>query len=117
MDQFIQRHNKGYDFAAWHDGMKALGCEHLVDFDSITIMNDTCFGPLWDMKPYYLKYEADEAVDFWGMTNNRATKAFKEHIQSYFISFKKSLVHSKEFRQFWENIVELNRRSRCDPQL
>lgn len=38
MDQFIQRHNKGYDFAAWHDGMKALGCEHLVDFDSITIM-------------------------------------------------------------------------------
>ncbi|HEL0004464.1 TPA: alpha-L-Rha alpha-1,3-L-rhamnosyltransferase [Streptococcus equi subsp. zooepidemicus] len=107
MDQFIQRHNKGYDFAAWHDGMKALGCEHLVDFDSITIMNDTCFGPLWDMEPYYLKYEADEAVDFWGMTNNRATKAFKEHIQSYFISFKKSLVHSKEFRQFWENIIEL----------
>ncbi|EHI69571.1 rhamnan synthesis F family protein [Streptococcus ictaluri] len=106
IDQFLQRQNKGFDFAAWHDGMNVVGFDHLNDFDSVTIMNDTCFGPLWDMTPYYLHFEEDKQVDFWGLTNNRATKAFKEHIQSYFMTFKSSVVHSKELREFWETIVE-----------
>lgn len=110
MDQFIQRENIGFDFAAWRDGMTAVGFEELATYDSVTIMNDTCFGPLWDIKDYYLEYESDDSVDFWGLTNNRETpksrytQGFREHIQSYFITFKRSVITSHTFREFWENI-------------
>lgn len=110
MDQFIQRENFGFDFAAWRDGMTAVGFEELATYGSVTIMNDTCFGPLWDIKDYYLEYESDDSVDFWGLTNNRATpksrytQGFREHIQSYFITFKKSVIVSPEFKNFWENV-------------
>lgn len=104
MDDFIQRENIGFDFAAWRDGMNHIGFDNLDTYDVITVMNDTCFGPLWDIKDYYLSYEKRDAVDFWGLTNNRATKQFKEHIQSYFITFKQAVIRSEAFHDFWENI-------------
>lgn len=108
IDAFIQRENVGYDFAAWHDGMAQIGFDELATYDSITCMNDTCFGPLWDMNPIYQQYEADDTIDFWGMTNHRAIDAGRiyidEHLQSYFMSFKKRLITSKVFLDFWKNV-------------
>lgn len=104
IDQFVPRQNEGFDFAAWRDGMLSVGFDNIQSYDSVTIMNDTCFGPLWDFGQYYLEFENDDKVDFWGLTNHRATKRFKEHIQSYFISFKKSVVISEMFRQFWMSV-------------
>ncbi|MBJ8349048.1 rhamnan synthesis F family protein [Streptococcus zalophi] len=107
-NEFIQRENKGYDFAAWRDGMERIGMDHLSDYDSLTVMNDTCFGPLWDMESYYNFYEENDMIDFWGMTNHKAVKtrevSIDEHLQSYFISFKKRLMESKVFKSFWNNI-------------
>lgn len=108
IDDFIQRENKGYDFAAWHDGMMLEGFESLKTYDSVTVMNDTCFGPLWDMYPYYERYENDDSVDFWGMTNHQGIRAgdiyIDEHLQSYFISFKHRLLVSDVFQDFWKNV-------------
>lgn len=108
IDLFIQRQNQGYDFAAWHDGMASVGFDNLKNYDSITAMNDTCFGPLWDMTPYFERYETDDSVDFWGMTNHRAIDAghiyIDEHLQSYFMSYKKRLIESSTFQDFWQNI-------------
>ncbi|WP_330847886.1 rhamnan synthesis F family protein, partial [Streptococcus suis] len=44
----IIRENVGFDFAAWRDGIFNLDSQELLEFDSITFMNDTCFGPIWD---------------------------------------------------------------------
>lgn len=104
MDDFLQRENIGFDFAAWRDGMNHIGFDNLDSYDIVTVMNDTCFGPLWDVKEHYLSYEKQDEIDFWGLTNNRATKQFKEHIQSYFITFKKAVIQSETFHNFWENI-------------
>ncbi|MDY4511205.1 rhamnan synthesis F family protein [Streptococcus hyovaginalis] len=108
ISQYQQRENKGYDFAAWHDGMMLEGFESLKTYDSVTVMNDTCFGPLWDMYPYYERYENDDSVDFWGMTNHAEVKGHNlyipEHLQSYFISFKKSLVQAPVFKKFWKSV-------------
>lgn len=104
IDDFIQRQNSGFDFAAWRDGMNHIGFDNLDSYDIVTVMNDTCFGPLWDVKEHYLSYEKQDEIDFWGLTNNRATKQFKEHIQSYFITFKKAVIQSEAFHNFWENI-------------
>ena len=104
VDEVIQRENLGFDFAAWRDGMAHVGFEDLTDFDSVTLMNDTCFGPLWDMSDIVEGFEKRPNVDFWGMTNFRKTKYFDEHLQSYFISFKKHVVGSESFQKFWTSI-------------
>ena len=44
IDDFIQRENSGFDFAAWRDGMLEIGFDELTRYDSVTVMNDTCFG-------------------------------------------------------------------------
>lgn len=106
IDDFIQRDNIGFDFAAWRDGLNTIGYDNLSDYDSITMMNDTCFGPLWDMTSLYQKYEQDDTVDFWGMTNHRQTKQFAEHLQSYFMVFKRSVLSSFAFLEFWKNVQD-----------
>ncbi|WP_213495818.1 rhamnan synthesis F family protein [Lactococcus formosensis] len=109
-DDFIQRENKGFDFGAWRDGMEYIGFEQLKKYDSVTIMNDTCFGPLHDMVPYYAEYEARE-VDIWGITNHRAYQesknhGFAEHIQSYYKVFSHKVISSEVFQNFWKNIED-----------
>ena len=104
VDQVIRRENVGFDFAAWRDGMSSIGFEELKSYDSVTLMNDTCFGPLWDLKDLFERFEQDEAVDFWGMTNFRANVQFKEHIQSYYLSFSQRTVQSDAFQNFWTSV-------------
>ncbi|MFU2164212.1 rhamnan synthesis F family protein [Streptococcus pluranimalium] len=110
IDTFCQRENSGFDFAAWRDGMLEIGFEQLKTYDSITVMNDTCFGPLWDLKDYYLKFESDQTVDFWGMTNHRIAQktthslGFPEHLQSYFMVFHKAVILSDVFETFWKKV-------------
>ena len=101
IDYYIERENVGFDFAAWRDGMAEIGFEEIKNYDSVTLMNDTCFGPLWDMKEVYRRFENDSFVNFWGMTNFRRTKHFREHIQSYYMSFSKEVVASNVFQNFW----------------
>ena len=106
ISDFLQRKNSGFDFVAWKDGFQKLGFENVSKFDSVTIMNDTCYGPIWDINEVFEKYDSDSSTDFWGMTNHRATERFKEHLQSYFITFKKQVVQSTEFKNFWSNVRE-----------
>lgn len=107
---FIQRKNKGFDFAAWRDGMQYVGFEELQKYDSVTVMNDTCFGPLYDMLPYYEKYE-ERGTDFWGITNHRSYQEskrhyFEEHIQSYYKVFSNKVIRSEIFRNFWNSVQD-----------
>ena len=102
----LERDNQGYDFAAWRDGISAVGFEELKNYDSLTLMNDTCFGPLWDLEPIYKRFEVDTQVDFWGMTNFRKTKYFEEHLQSYFVTFKQQILRAISFQEFWEQVKD-----------
>ena len=86
--------------------MSAVGFEELKNYDSLTLMNDTCFGPLWDLEPIYKRFEADTQVDFWGMTNFRKTKYFEEHLQSYFVTFKQQILRAISFQEFWTKVKD-----------
>lgn len=105
-DHFIQRQNKGFDFAAWRDGLEYVGFQQIGQYDSVTLMNDTCFGPLWDLTPIYERFDQDSAVDFWGMTNHRPEEGVVEHLQSYFIVYKQQVLVSQVFQDFWSSIQE-----------
>lgn len=102
--EIIQRANIGFDFAAWRDGMEYVGFDHLEKYDSVTLMNDTCIGPLWPLEPYFRTFESAIDCDFWGMTNFKKTKYFREHVQSYFVSYSRQVVSSKVFKSFWMNV-------------
>ena len=102
--EIIQRANIGFDFAAWRDGMEYVGFDHLEKYDSVTLMNDTCIGPLWSLEPYFRSFESAIDCDFWGMTNFKKTKYFREHVQSYFVSYSREVVSSKVFKSFWMNV-------------
>lgn len=106
VDDILERENIGFDFAAWRDGMDRVGFDNLSEYASVTCMNDTCFGPIWDLEPIYRKFEFDEEVDFWGMTNHRNFNDFPEHLQSYFLSFKQNMITSSVFKEFWKNVED-----------
>jgi len=115
-DRLIQRQNVGFDFAAWRDGMNDFGWDELAQCDQVTVMNDTCFGPLFDFGQVYDKMQAKD-VDFWGMTSNIALTDLlvdssgkvifaPAHIQSYYMTFNSSVVSSPVFRAFWSGIKD-----------
>ena len=118
IDGFMQRENKGYDFVAWSEAMQQYGFEQLASYDSVTVMNDTCFGPVYDFEGILSKFDKDTSVDFWGITNNRSHKVkpwedreaivLPDHIQSYFVNYKQKIVKSEAFENFWANIKVLD---------
>jgi rhamnosyltransferase len=112
-DIIIQRENKGFDFGAWRDAIHEEGWDALQEYDSMTLMNDTCFGPIYDMLPVFSEMEVPN-VDFWGVTSHsRSTKGMpgtngpiETHIQSYFMTFGKKVIASSVFQQFWANVQD-----------
>jgi len=110
-DDIIIRENKGFDFGAWKDALLKEGREKLSQFDNVTLMNDSCFGPVFDLQDIYTNMER-ENIDFWGLTLHKKSKngmpgsnaPIPEHIQSYFICFNKSVIFSNIFYKFWEAV-------------
>lgn len=111
-DVFIQRENIGYDFAAWRDGINTVGWTELSSFDSLTLMNDTCFGPIYPISNVYSAMEACN-VDFWGITDHVAANEgmpgnngpMPHHIQSYMQVFSRGVIKSEAFQKFWESVA------------
>lgn len=118
-DEVIQRENIGFDFAAWRDGILAIGWDELNIYDELTLMNDTCFGPTREMSTVYQQFAERSDVDFWGITNHREEThgmpgtmtddnplgdPIPEYIQTYFITFKNNVIRSEVFRNFWSRV-------------
>ncbi|WP_297045037.1 rhamnan synthesis F family protein [uncultured Desulfovibrio sp.] len=113
-DDFFQRENTGFDFLAWKEALAREGRERLAAYDSVTLMNDTCFGPLFDLEGVYRRMEA-QGADFWGLSNHRGTRCddfnllakdnyIAEHIQSYFLCFSRKAFLSSAFHSFWKSV-------------
>jgi len=107
----IVRENKGFDFGAWKDALLQEGWDNLAVYDNITLMNDSCFGPLCDMETVYNRMEQQD-IDFWGITDYMAENAgmpgtngpLPYHIQSYFMCFNNKIIRAETFRNFWEKV-------------
>ena len=108
VDDIFERANIGFDFYAWKEAMDREGPASMADYDSVTLMNDTWFGPLFDMGEAYDRMLAD-TCNFWGMINHRRKEeiipelgtSIPEHIQSFFLVFKREVVSSPSWSAFW----------------
>ena len=90
--QVLTRDNKGYDTAAFREGIFAFGKDKLKDYDQLLLVNDTNIGPMRDLSQVF-KEMADKQLDFWGIsfgeeqedvTKENPYGYIPKHLQSYF---------------------------------
>lgn len=98
VDDLIIRENSGYDFCSWQKGIELAG--DLSHYDEVVICNDSVYGPFFPLARTFERMER-RRCDFWGMTESNE---ILHHIQSYFVVFKKRIISSREFKEFWEGI-------------
>lgn len=103
--RILWRHNRGYDFGAYADGIAAIG--NMDQLDSILICNDSVYGPIFPLKPLLQKMDPKQA-DIWAMTDSWDTKY---HLQSYFLLFHKKAIQHEFFARRWLEYVHVQSKS------
>jgi lipopolysaccharide biosynthesis protein len=68
---------------------------NLPDYDYLYLVNDSMYGPLFDLKPYFNKMENLQTDAFGIVKNPHSTSP---HIQSWFIGMRKTVFLSDWFR-------------------
>lgn len=101
VDDFIPRANVGYDFGAWRDG---LGQLRPGDYDEVLCINDSVYGPLFDLEPAFTDPRVG-AADLWGMvlSDQNTCRAAPRipHVQSWFLGMRRRLLESDAWARFW----------------
>lgn len=115
-DEFIKRPNEGFDVTSYKLGIQLKGYEFLNNFDEVLIFNSTVFGPLYPLNEMFDSMSTKD-IDFWGITSFNATdfdpfgtikyKYIPEHIQSYFMVFRRSLFDTDDFRKFFDTLPKI----------
>lgn len=110
-DQIFCRENRGYDSGAYKDMLcRYLGWDEVEKYDEIILANDSFFGFFYPLQDTFRLMEQGEC-DYWGMTGQAAgeyrnpLREFDAHIHSYFMVFRKNIIESKAFRDFWEELA------------
>lgn len=116
-DDILVRPNEGYDVKAYKTGILKPGFDKLVEYDEVIICNDTLYGPLYPLSEMFEKMNSID-VDFWGLTNFHGVGFdpfgtveygyLPRHIQSFFMVFRKSLIESDKFQNFWSKFPTVN---------
>ncbi|MBO5032046.1 MAG: hypothetical protein J6D08_09210 [Lachnospiraceae bacterium] len=101
------RANTGYDSGAYKDALcDFIGWDKVYEYDELILTNDSYLGPFFPVEDYFRQMNSAEC-DFWGMTGQAAGEftnpvyQFEAHVHSYFFVFRKTVLHSEAFRDFW----------------
>lgn len=107
----IDENHKEYDFGSYKRGFKYIDTNLT---DEVVFVNDSCYGPLFSLENIFERM-SEKDCDFWGMSENKyglvkigdKYKSIKrEHLQSYFMVFKKNVINSDVFKDFMNSIQE-----------
>lgn len=98
------RHKK-YDFGSWSELIKNIGWDTICKYDNLILINDSVYGPFYDIKKVIDNFYKSNA-DFYGFTPN--PKRHSYHIQSYFIMMKHNVFVNKKVQRFFDDIKELS---------
>ncbi len=98
----LSRHSE-YDFGSYKRGyMWAYDNKILSKYDWIYLVNDSVYGPLFNVEPLLRDLES-RGADFIGMTDF-FDKNTAKHIQSWFIGLSAHVATSKIIYDFMQNI-------------
>lgn len=111
-DALFIRENQGMDAAAFKDGLVSYcGWDEVEKYDEVILFNDTFFGPVHSFADMFWEMDHQD-IDFWGMSAgyhshdgwNRVKYGYlPDHIQTFFIAFRKSMVCTDAFQSYWNN--------------
>lgn len=105
----LERENIGFDSGAFKQAIEYYGFEKLKEYDELIVANFTMFGPIFSPKEIFDKME-NSKCDFWGITKAPATNTVfantkvNEHIQSNFLVYRKKLLSSNDFKEYWDTL-------------
>jgi lipopolysaccharide biosynthesis protein len=97
--QIVHRRNLGHDFGSYKEGIRRIVT--LDEVDNLLLMNDSCYGPLFDLAVAD-RHGRASGCNLWGITDSWNSKY---HIQSYYLLFDNAAVRSRAFRQFWASLL------------
>lgn len=108
-DEILFRDNIGFDAGAYKEVFISRK-EELSNYDEIIISNDTYYGPIYSFQNLFNTME-NKKCDYWGITRHpngvtASNVCFESHIQSYFLVFKRDVIISNAFNNFWKNILQ-----------
>lgn len=111
------RENRGLDFGVWKVAIEKVGYEEIAKYDELILTNNTCYGPIFPIDEMFNEM-SNRNCDFWGITKHPSTNNYIikhdkktkiiEHIQSYFLVFKKHVFLSDAFKNYWKKIKFYN---------
>ena len=102
-DRVIRRQNRGFDFGAWGEVLPEYREQLVKNFDSLLLVNGSCFGPLFPLNEMFDKM-AETPCDFWGVTEHTAANGVPAHLQSYFMEIRKPMLQSEAFHRFFREV-------------
>ena len=101
-DEIIIRENIGYDFGSYKYGI-LRHLKKLNQFDNILIANDSVIGPFYNLEPIFSEMN-NKKCDFWGISHTISSPNENCcHVNSFFVVFKKNVITSEVFKNFWIN--------------
>ena len=117
----LTRDNKGYDTAAFREGIFAFGKDKLKDYDQLLLVNDTNIGPMRDLSQVFQEM-ADQQLDFWGIsfgeeqedvTKENPYGYIPKHLQSYFLVIEKLMLNDDDFYEYWTHLTDTDSRDKA----
>lgn len=107
---YIERENIGLDAGALCQYFN--NNQEWLEYDEIVYLNDTFYGPIYPFKEVFSVMDKKDDLDFWGLTKGHCAKdeykifedgIIPEHIQTFFMVFRKRLLNSDVFIDYWKN--------------
>jgi lipopolysaccharide biosynthesis protein len=101
----VHRHNLGYDFGAYKEGINQI--PDLEALDSLIIANDSVYGPVRPLRDVLPSASVTQA-EVWSMTDSWERRF---HLQSYFLLFYAPAIRHPRFRRFWDSVLYVQSKS------
>lgn len=104
-DEIKCRENIGFDAGAYKDVFQEIYDSGVIcQFDEVLVANDSFYGPIDSFDTVFFTMNGSDC-DYWGFTRYPGgiyeEREITPHIQSYFMCFRKAVMNSRVFRDFW----------------
>lgn len=113
--QILVRENEGFDWGAWKAGLEYYGYDKIAEYDELLLTNNTYYGPIYPFSEMWTEMDKRDC-DFWGIAKHPKTdmlwiendpkSVMLEHIQSYWLVFKKRVLKSADFKNYWAGVTQ-----------
>ena len=109
-NRLIFRENFGMDAWAYKEAFESVGYDRISEFDEVLVTSFTLFGPIFPISDVFSRMASIDC-DFWGLAGfNQKHDGHSDiqHIQSYFVVYRKSLTVSIDFREYWDKLPKID---------